>query len=332
MFSGKHMQRREFIIILGGVTAMWPLATFAQQPAMPVIGLLSSVPFETRRAQLAAFHRGLREAGYVEGQNVVIEYRSADNQFNRLPALAADLVARGVNVIVTIGGDATARAAKSATTTIPVVFVSGNDAAKIGLVASLNRPGGNVTGISFLVNLTMTKQLELLSALVPAAGIIGLLVNPTNPNAETDTAEARRAAGILGKSLVVVNADIDQLDTAFATFIREKVEAVVVAADPMFLASRNQIVAAAARHRLAAIYSFREFALTGGLMSYGSSLSNAYRDAGIYACKILKGEKAADLPVLQATKFELVINLKAANALGLEIPARLLALADEVIE
>jgi ABC-type uncharacterized transport system substrate-binding protein len=332
MFSGKHMQRREFIIILGGVTAMWPLATFAQQPAMPVIGLLSSVPFETRRAQLAAFHRGLREAGYVEGQNVVIEYRSADNQFNRLPALAADLVARGVNVIVTIGGDATARAAKSATTTIPVVFVSGNDAAKIGLVASLNRPGGNVTGISFLVNLTMAKQLELLSVLVPAAGIIGLLMNPTNPNAETDTAEARRAAGILGKSLVVVNADIDQLDTAFATFIREKVEAVVVAADPMFLASRNQIVAAAARHRLAAIYSFREFALTGGLMSYGSSLSNAYRDAGIYACKILKGEKAADLPVLQATKFELVINLKAANALGLEIPARLLALADEVIE
>jgi putative ABC transport system substrate-binding protein len=332
MFSGKHMQRREFIIILGGVTAMWPLATFAQQPAMPVIGLLSSVPFETRRAQLAAFHRGLREAGYVEGQNVVIEYRSADNQFNRLPALAADLVARGVNVIVTIGGDAPARAAKSATTTIPVVFVSGNDAAKIGLVASLNRPGGNVTGISFLVNLTMAKQLELLSVLVPAAGIIGLLMNPTNPNAETDTAEARRAAGILGKSLVVVNADIDQLDTAFATFIREKVEAVVVAADPMFLASRNQIVAAAARHRLAAIYSFREFALTGGLMSYGSSLSNAYRDAGIYACKILKGEKAADLPVLQATKFELVINLKAANALGLEIPARLLALADEVIE
>jgi putative tryptophan/tyrosine transport system substrate-binding protein len=239
MFSGKHMQRREFIIILGGVTAMWPLATFAQQPAMPVIGLLSSVPFETRRAQLAAFHRGLREAGYVEGQNVVIEYRSADNQFNRLPALAADLVARGVNVIVTIGGDATARAAKSATTTIPVVFVSGNDAAKIGLVASLNRPGGNVTGISFLVNLTMAKQLELL---------------------------------------------------------------------------------------------FREFALTGGLMSYGSSLSNAYRDAGIYACKILKGEKAADLPVKQATKFELVINLNAANALGLEIPARLLALADEVIE
>jgi putative ABC transport system substrate-binding protein len=168
--------------------------------------------------------------------------------------------------------------------------------------------------------------------LVPAAGIIGLLVNATNPNAETDTAEARRAAGILGKSLVVVNADIDQLDTAFATVIREKVEAVVVAADPTFLASRNQIVAAAARHRLAAIYSFREFALTGGLMSYGSSLSNAYRDAGIYACKILKGEKAADLPVLQATKFELVINLKAANALGLEIPARLLALADEVIE
>ena len=326
------MQRREFITMLSGVAATWPLATFAQQPAMPVIGLLSSVPFETRRAQLAAFHRGLREAGYVEGQNVAIEYRSADNQSSRLPTLAADLVERGVSVIVTIGGDATARAAKSATTAIPVVFVSGNDAAKIGLVASLNRPGGNVTGISFLVNLMMTKELELLSELVPSAGIIGLLVNSNNPNAETDTAEARRAAGALGRTLVVVSAETDQLDTAFATFVREKVGAVVVAADPFFLASRDQIVALAARHRLAAIYSFREFALIGGLMSYGSSISNAYREAGIYACKILKGEKAADLPVLQATKFELVINLRAANALGLEIPAKLLALADEVIE
>jgi putative ABC transport system substrate-binding protein len=326
------MQRREFIIMLSGVAATWPLAASAQQPAMPVIGLLSSVPFETRRAQLAAFNRGLREVGYVEGQNVVIEYRSADNQLNRLPALAADLVERGVSVIVTIGGDATARAAKMATTTIPVVFVSGNDAAKIGLVASLNRPGGNVTGISFLVNLTMTKELELLSELVPSAGIIGLLVNSNNPNAETDTTEALRAAGTLGRTLVVVNAGADQIDTAFATFVRKKVGAVVVAADPFFLASRDQIVALAARHRLAAIYSFREFALIGGLISYGSSISNAYREAAIYACKILKGERAADLPVMQATKFELVINLRAANALGLEIPAKLLALADEVIE
>ena len=221
--------------MLSGVAAAWPLATFAQQPAMPAIGLLSSMPFETRRAQLAAFHRGLREAGYVEGQNVAIEYRSADNQSSRLPTLAADLVERGVSVIVTIGGDATARAAKSATTAIPVVSVSGNDAAKIGLVASLNRPGGNVTGISFLANLMMPKALELLSELVPSAGIIGLLVNSNNPNAETDTAEARRAAGALGKTLVVVSAETDQLDTAFATFVREKVGAVVVAADPFFL-------------------------------------------------------------------------------------------------
>jgi putative ABC transport system substrate-binding protein len=325
------VKRREFLGLLGG-SATWPLASRAQQPAMPVIGLLSSVSFETRRAQLAAFHRGLREAGYVEGQNVAIEYRSADNQFDRLPTLAADLVERRVSVIVTIGGDTTARAAKAATTTIPVVFVSGNDAAKIGLVASLNRPGGNVTGISFLVNLMITKELDLLSELVPSAGVIGLLINSNNPNAETDTAEARRAAGTRGKTLFVVNADTGQFDAAFATFVREKVGVLVVAADPFFLASRDQIVALVARHRLAAIYSFREFALIGGLMSYGSSISNAYREAGIYACKILKGEKAADLPVLQATKFEFVINLRAANALGLEIPAKLLSLADEVIE
>jgi putative tryptophan/tyrosine transport system substrate-binding protein len=327
------MQRRDFITMLSSAAVTWPFAALAQQPAMPVIGLLSSVPFETRRDQIAAFHRGLKEAGYVEGQNVAIEYRSADNQFIRLPALAADLVTRQVSVIVTIGGDMTARAAKSATTTIPVVFVTGNDAAKIGLVASLNRPGGNLTGISFLVNLTMTKELELLSELAPAARMIGLLVNPNNPNTEPGTAEAQAAAGTLGKTLVVANADTDRtLDTAFAAFVRENVGAVVVAADPFFLASREQIVALAALHRLVAIYSFREFAVVGGLMSYGSSLSNAYREAGIYACKILKGEKAAELPIMQATKFELVINLKTAKAFHLEIPAKLLALADEVIE
>jgi putative ABC transport system substrate-binding protein len=324
------MKRREFLMLAGGMAL--PVATFAQQPAMPVIGLLSSVPFETRLDQIAAFRRGLKEVGYVEGQNVAIEYRSADNQFNRLATLAADLVARKVGVIVTIGGDTTARAAKSATTTIPVVFVSGNDAAKIGLVASLNRPGGNVTGVSFLVNLTMTKEMELLSELVPLAGVIGLLVNSTNPNIEIDTAEAQRAAGTLGKRLVIANADLERLDTAVASLVREKVGAIVVAADPFFLASRNVIVALAAQHQLPAIYSFREFALIGGLISYGSSISNAYREAGIYAGKILKGEKPADLPVMQATKFELVINSKTAHALRLEIPAKLLALADEVID
>ena len=327
------MQRREFITMLSGVAATWPLATFAQQPAMPVIGLLSSVPFETRRAQLAAFHRGLREAGYVEGQNVAIEYRSADNQSSRLPTLAADLVERGVSVIVTIGGDATARAAKSATTAIPVVFVSGNDAAKIGLVASLNRPGGNVTGISFLAILALPKQLELLSQVAPAAEMMGLLVNPNSPNAEGNTREAHIAAATLGKTLVVLNADADQtLDAAFATFAGSKVGAVLVTADPTFLARREHIVALATLHRLAAIYSFSEFAEVGGLMSYGTNLSNAYRQAGIYACEILKGKKAADLPVMQATKFELVINMRTAKALLIEIPAKLLAIADEVID
>jgi putative ABC transport system substrate-binding protein len=213
-----------------------------------------------------------------------------------------------------------------------VVFVSGNDAAKIGLVASLNRPGGNVTGVSFLVNLTMTKEIELLGELVPSAGVIGLLVNSTNPNIEIDIAEAQRAAGTLGKRLVIANADVERLDTAVSSLVREKVGAVVVAADPFFLASRDVIVALAAQHELPAIYSFREFALIGGLISYGSSISNAYREAGIYAGKILKGEKPADLPVMQATKFELVINSKTAHALRLEIPAKLLALADEVIE
>jgi putative ABC transport system substrate-binding protein len=327
------MQRREFITLVSGAATAWPLAAHGQQSAMPVIGLLSSVAFGTRRDQVAAFHRGLKEAGYVEGQNVAIEYRSADNQVSRLPTLATDLVTRRVSVIVTIGGDVSARAAKSATTTIPIIFVSGNDVAKAGLVASLNRPGGNLTGISLLVNLTMAKQLEMLSELAPTVRTVGLLVNPDNPNAESSTEEAQIAAGRLGKSLVVANADNDRtLDTAFAAFVREKVGAVVVATDPVFLAKQGQVVALAALHRLPAIYSFREFATGGGLMSYGTSLSNAYRQAGIYACKILKGEKAADLPVMQATKFELVINLKTANALYLEIPAKLLAIADEVIE
>jgi putative ABC transport system substrate-binding protein len=327
------MRRRQFLTLVGGVTAAWPVTARAQQPSMPVIGLLSSVPFETRRDGVVAFHRGLQEAGYVEGRNVAIEYRSADNQVDRLPALAADLVTRGVSVIVTIGGDVSARAAKSATTTIPIVFVSGNDVAQTGLVASLNRPGGNLTGISLLVNLTMAKQLEILSELAPTVRMVGLLVNPDNPNIESSKGEAQRAADTLGKTLVVANADNDQtLDTAFAAFVRAKVGAVVVATDPVFLAKRDQVVALAAHHRLAAIYSFREFATGGGLMSYGTSLSNAYREAGIYACKILKGEKPADLPIMQATKFELVINLKTATALHLEIPAKLLAIADEVIE
>jgi putative ABC transport system substrate-binding protein len=326
------MKRREFIRLLGGAAAVWPLGTQAQQPAMPVIGLLSSVPFETRRDQVLGFHRGLKEAGYVEGQNVVIEYRSADNQVDRLPALAADLVSRRVDVIVTIGGDVSIGAAKAATSTIPVVFVSGFDPVASGFVASLNRPGGNLTGVSFLVVFTVAKRLELLSELAPAA-TIGMLVNPNNPNAGATTRDAQPAAEKLGKTLVFVNAGSERdLDSAFAIFIQQKVEAVLVEADPFFLARREQIVALASRHRLPAIYAFREFASIGGLMSYGTSLSNAYQQAALYAGKILRGEKPADLPVTQATKFELVINLQTAKTLGLKVPLTLQVAADEVIE
>jgi putative ABC transport system substrate-binding protein len=327
------LERREFITLLGGAAATWPLAARAQQPTMPVIGLLSSVPFETRRDQVLGFHRGLKESGYVEGQNVVIEYRSADNQIDRLPALAADLVSRRVDVIVTIGGDISIGAAKAATTTIPVVFVSGFDPVASGFVASLNRPGGNVTGVSFLVVFTVAKRLELLSELAPSAATVGMLVNPNNPNAEATTRDARPAAEKLGKKLVVINAGTEHdLDTSFATFVHEKVEAVLVETDPFFLARREQIVALAGRHSLPAIYAFREFATVGGLMSYGTSLSNAYQQAAVYAGKILKGEKPADLPVIQATKFELVVNLKTARTLGLKVPLTLQVAADEVIE
>jgi len=325
------MIRRQFITLLGGAAA-WPVAARAQQ-AMPVIGFLSSVPFETRRDQVAGFHRGLNESGYVEAQNVTIEYRSADNQIDRLPTLAADLVSRGVTVIVTIGGDNSIRAAKAASTTIPVVFVTGFDPVAAGFVASLNRPGGNLTGVNFLVVLTVAKRLGLLSELAPAAATIGMLVNPDNPNAESTMGDAQAAAETLGKKLVVFKARTERdLDTAFATFVQQKVEAVLVESDPFFLARREQVVALAARHALAAIYAFREFATVGGLMSYGTSLSNAYHQAEVYAARILKGEKPADLPVMQPTKFELVINLKTVRALGFTMPAGVLAIADEVIE
>jgi putative ABC transport system substrate-binding protein len=328
-----HLRRRDFITLVGGAAAVWPLAARAQQRPTPVIGFLSSVPFESRRDQVAGFHRGLNESGYVEGQNVAIEYRSADNEIDRLSALAADLVRRQVTVIVTIGGDNSIQAAKAATTTIPVVFVTGFDPVQVGFVASLNRPGGNLTGVSFLVVLTVAKRLELLSELAPTAATIGMLVNPNNPNTEATTGDAQAAAQTLGKKLVIVKAGTESdLDTAFATFVQEKVEAVLVETDPFFLTRREQIVGLAARHALAAIYAFREFATVGGLMSYGTSLSNAYRQAGVYAGKILKGEKPADLPVTQATKFELVINLKTAKALGLKVPLTLQVAADEVIE
>jgi putative ABC transport system substrate-binding protein len=325
------MTRREFITLVGSAAA-WPLTTRAQQ-VVPVIGLLSSVGFETRQDQLAAFHRGLNESGYVERQNLMIEYRSADNQVERLPDLAADLARRQVAVIVTIGGDITIRAAKAATTTIPIVFVSGDDPVRNGFVANLNRPGGNLTGVSFLVNLMVAKHLEFLSELAPAATTIGVLVNPDNPNAERNTTDVRSAAAALTRKLVVAKASTErEIDAAFASFVREKVDAILVEPDPFLLVRREQIVALAGRHALAAIYAFREFAIAGGLMSYGANLGLAYHQVGIYAGKILKGDKAADLPVVQPTKFELVINLKTAKTLGLKVPLTLQVAADEVIE
>ena len=326
------MRRRDFLGVVGGAAAAWPLATRAQQ-VVPVIGLLSSVPFDTRKEQLAALHRGLKESGYVERQNLMIEYRSADNQVERLPDLAADLARRQVTVIVTIGGDNTTRAAKAATTTIPIVFVSGDDPVRNGFVANLNRPGGNLTGVSFMVNLMVAKHLELLSELAPAATTIGVLVNPDNPNPEPNTADVRAAAAALTRKLVVTQASTErEIDAAFASFVREKVDAILVVPDPFLLASREHIVALAGRHALAAIYAFREFATAGGLMSYGANLGLAYHQVGIYAGKILKGDNPANLPVVQPTKFELVINLKTAKTLGLRVPLTLQVAADEVIE
>ena len=326
------MRRREFIALLGGAMA-WPIGARAQQSAMPVIGLLSSVAFNTRRDQVAGFHRGLQETGYVQGKNVAIEYRSANNQVDLLPRLAADLVNRQVAVIVTIGGDVVAVAARAASTTIPVVFVIGSDPVQLGLVASLNRPGSNVTGISFQVFATIPKRLELLNELVPSASIVGFLVNPNNPNSEPGIADAHEAARKLGKILVVTKAASESdLDAGFTHLIENKVQGLMIAPDPFFLARREQILALVGRYSLPAVYPFREFAMIGGLMAYGASLSDAYYEAGIYAGKILKGDRPSALPVNQLNKFELVINLFAAKALGLDIPLTLQVAADEVIE
>jgi putative ABC transport system substrate-binding protein len=325
------MRRRDFIAGLAGAAAARPVAAFAQ-PAMPVVGVLSSAPFDSRKDQLAAFYRGLQEAGFVQGQNVAFEFRSAENQFSRLPALAAELVERRVDVIATITGDISAVAARAATTTIPVVFVVGGDPVQRGLVASLNRPGGNLTGISFLVVATGAKRLQLLTELIPAASRIGFLVNSENPNADLSIRDAEGAAHVLGKNLVVAKVTTDtDIAGEFASF-EKTVEGVAIDPDPFFLAKREQLVELADRTKLPSIYPFREFAAVGGLMSYGASLSNAYREVGIYVGKILKGDKPADLPVTQSAKFEFVINLKTARSLGIDVPATQLVLADEVIE
>jgi putative tryptophan/tyrosine transport system substrate-binding protein len=327
------MQRRDFITLVSGAAAAWPLVARAQQPAMPVIGYLSSrSPGETA-ALVAAFRKSLGEAGYVEGQNVAIEYRWAEGQYDRLPALAADLAQRGVAILVTTGGEPSALAAKAATSTIPIVFTVGGDPVKLGLVESFNRPGGNSTGVSVLTTAPEAKRLGLLHELMPGAKVVGVLINPNYQEAEAQARELRDAAGTIGQRIHIAYAGSDaELEPAFETLVRERADALLVGADPFFDTRRDRIIALTAERRLPAIYQFREYAVGGGLMSYGVSLPDGYRQVGNYAGQILKGARPADLPIVQSIRFEFVINLKTAKSLGLEVPAMLLARADEVIE
>jgi putative ABC transport system substrate-binding protein len=326
------MRRREFIMLLGGATVAWPLAARAQQPAMPVVGFIRSAPAATSMHLVAAFRKGLAEAGFVEGKDVAIELRFADDDFGRLPALATDLVRRGVAVIV--GNNFAVAAIRAATTTIPVVFVGGDDPIRTGLVKSLNKPGANVTGITSLSFALTAKRLQLLHELAPKSAAIAVLLDPNAAELAPEEREAKEAARALGRDILVVQAGTaPDLEAAFATIARARPGALLVGGGAFLSSSQHQqLVAFAARQALIAIYLLREHVLAGGLMSYGASQPDAYRQAGVYAARILKGEKPADLPVMQPTKFELVINLKTAKTLGLAIPSGVLAIADEVIE
>jgi putative ABC transport system substrate-binding protein len=327
------MNRREFITLLGGAAA-WPLVARAQQPAMPVIGLLGPTSPDNLADRLRAFRRGLAETGYVEGQNVAIEYRLAQGQLDRLPALAADLVRRQVSVIAVPGSAAAALAATAATQTIPIAFGVPEDPVKLGLVASLARPGGNATGINFFNAEVTAKRLGLLRELMPAATRVAVLVNPANVGRGASTREdIEPAARVLGLQIQFYDASTNQeIDAAYATLVRERPDALLVAPDVFFTSRRVQLIGLAARHALPAAYSVREFVEAGGLMSYGTNITDMYRQVGVYSGRILNGQKPADLPVVQATKFELIINLQTARLLGVDVPPMMLARADEVIE
>jgi putative ABC transport system substrate-binding protein len=327
------MRRRELITLLGGAAAAWPLAAHAQQPAMPVVGFLSSLSASDAPRITAAFYQGLNEAGYVDGRNVALEYRWAEGQYDRLPAMAAELVRRQVAVIAAISGTPAGMAAKSATTSIPIVFAIGGDPVAPGLVASLNRPGGNVTGVTFFASPLAAKRLELFRELVPKATTFAVLTNPDNPPIKLEGIEVLAAAKAFGQEASVLNATTEaHIDDAFAAIAQQRIGALFVSADPLFFNHRDKVVALAARHRTPTIYAYREQVEAGGLISYGASRSDAYRQAGNYVGRILKGEKPGTLPVVLPTKFELLLNLKTAKALGLDLPTKVLALADAVIE
>ena len=326
------MKRRTFVSLLGGAAVMWPLAARAQQRVMLVVGFLASRSPVDSADVVAAFRKGLDESGFIEGQNVAIAYRWAEGRYDRLPALAADLVGWPVRVIAAFGPPA-AQAAKAATDSIPIVFTTGGDPVAMGLVASLNRPGGNISGVNLYAGLLGAKRLALLRELIPSARVIAMLRNPNNPETDAEVREVQAAAGTLKQEIIVLSAATEaEIESAFADAVGRRAGAMMVASDPFFLGRREQIVALAAHHRVPAIYQFRAFVEAGGLISYGTSLADAYKQAGLQVGRILKGEKPADLPVMQASKFEFMINAKTAKALGLDVPDRLLAVADEVIE